>query len=783
MVREDKGLFVLETNNTTYCFEKMKSGHLEHLYYGSKIRVDGSNVDALREKKAFGNGNSISYSQEDTSLCLEDLRLEMSSFGKGDIRTPFIEIIHEDGARTCDFVFESFVIDDNKINLGYMPGSYDESDKYEHLCVTLKDTSYDVSLELHYYVYPECDIITRTSRVINNGTEKIILKRLSSYQLDLNDNDYVITTFNGAWAREMNKYETRLTRGKFVNSTNVGASSNRANPFVMLSRPNTTEDTGECFGFNLIYSGNHAEIFEVNSYDKLRFVSGINPEDFSFEILPGDCFVSPEAVSTFSKDGHNKMSNNMHHFVREHIVRGSWKNKPRPILLNSWEAAYFKINEKKLVDLAKEAKNVGIELLVMDDGWFGSRDDDTSSLGDWNVNLKKLPGGLESLCSKVKAQGLMFGIWVEPEMINVKSKLYESHPDWVMQIPNHNHSEGRNQRILDLSKDEVCDYIIDAMTKVFGSADISYVKWDMNRIFSDVFSTSLPADRQGEVAHRYMLGLYRIMDTLTKRFPEILFEGCASGGNRFDLGILSFFPQIWASDDTDALQRAYIQNGYSYGYPQSVVTAHVSNCPNHQTLRKTPLDSRFNVAFFGCLGYEYNLCEMNSEEKELVKLQVALYKEWRDTVFFGDFYRSRNFDNSNFNEWTIVSKDKKNAVGLLMQKLVSPNTLNKHFYAKGLDRDLDYHFFNDPKKVDIRLFGDLVNMISPVALKQDSLIMDIAAKFVKLDGEKEDYVVPGDMLCDAGVCLKQSFAGTGFNDQVSYFQDFGSRLYFMKASE
>ena len=352
----------------------------------------------------------------------------------------------------------------------------------------------------------------------------------------------------------------------------------------------------------------------------------------------------------------------MHTFVRECIVRGEWKKKLRPVLLNSWEASYFDIDEEKLLKLAKAGKDVGIELFVMDDGWFGKRNSDNCSLGDWKVNKDKLPNGLKGICDKINALGLDFGIWVEPEMVNVDSELYRNHPEWVMEIPGKPHSEGRNQRVLDLANPKVVDYLIETMSDVLSSANISYVKWDMNRIFSDYYSKFLPKERQGEVSHRYVLGLYKMMSELPQRFPHILFEGCAAGGNRFDLGILSYFPQIWASDNTDALYRVNAQTGYSYGYPMSTVTAHVSSCPNHQTLRSTPLKTRFNVAAFGVCGYECNLCELSDDELKEIKEQIAIYKEWRDVLQFGDFYRGKD---DNIHEWTCVSSDKKKAVGML----------------------------------------------------------------------------------------------------------------------
>ncbi len=793
MIRKENSVFILDTTHTTYCFRVMETGHLEHLYYGRKITLScEEDAKVLVEKQAFAPGNLNAYDEEHKSIALEDTRLEMSAYGRGDIREPFIEVVHSDGSYTSDFLFENAEILDKKIELNNMPTAYDENENVKQLCITLKDKQYDLVLELYYSVFEECDVITRSARLINNSAETVKLLRLMSLQLDLDTADYTMTTFNGAWAREMHKTQIPIRVGKHVNASYAGISSSRANPFVMLSKEGTTEDFGECYGVNLIYSGNHYEAAEVNSFGKTRFVTGINPQSFCFVLEPDDVFETPEAVMTYSHKGFNGMSVQIHRFVREHIVRGQWKRKVRPVLLNSWEASYFDINERKLLNLAKAGKDVGIELFVMDDGWFGERNDDTTSLGDWDVNKKKLPGGVKRLCDKVREMGLMFGIWVEPEMVNVKSRLYEEHPDWVLQIPKNPHSEGRNQRILDLTRKEVQDFIIEKMSEVFSSADISYVKWDMNRIFSDYFSSALPKEKQGEVAHRYVLGLYRCMKELTERFPHILFEGCASGGNRFDLGILSYFPQIWASDDTDALCRSEIQNGYSYGYPMSTVAAHVSSCPNHQTLRVTPLDTRFNVAAFGVFGYECNFCDMKSEELEMIKEQISLYKNWREVLQFGTFYRGRSYgtgdtqssslwhSEDNCMEWTCVSEDKSKAVGFLMQKLTVPNSQFHYYVAKGLKEDAKYHFYNRELKYNIKNFGDLVNMVAPVHIKQDSLTHNLISKFIKMDGEKEDCYAYGDTLMHGGVRLKQAFAGTGYSDEVRYFQDFGSRIYFME---
>ncbi|MBR1853462.1 MAG: alpha-galactosidase [Lachnospiraceae bacterium] len=821
---EDK-VFFLHTPHTSYVFRVLPTGQLEHLYYGRRLHFpakagkdvekasDGmtnstedialSMIGGLTEKHAFAPGNVNVYDEEHKEYSLEDMRLEMSALGKGDIREPFIEVVHADGSYTSDFCFQKAEATKGKLPVGKapfrtLPGSYDETGRAEHLCVTLRDEQYGLTLMLHYTVYEDCDVITRSARLVNDSDSCVTLKRLMSAQLDFDMPGYVFTTFHGAWAREMQRDDVLVSSGKYVNASYTGTSSSRSNPFCMLHPAQTTEDYGDCYGCNLIYSGNHMEVVEVNSFGKTRFVSGINPQSFAWELAPGEDFEAPEAVLAYSHEGFNGMSRRMHRFVREHIVRGEWKKKTRPVLLNSWEAAYFDINEHKLLKLAKAGKELGIELFVMDDGWFGKRDDDSSSLGDWEVNTKKLPGGLAGLCDKVKALGLDFGIWVEPEMVNVDSNLFRAHPDWVLQIPGKPHSEGRNQRILDLTNQAVQDFIIEKMTEVFSSADISYVKWDMNRTFTDYYSQSLPSDKQGEVAHRYVCGLYRCMDELTKRFPHILFEGCAAGGNRFDLGILCYFPQIWASDDTDALCRTSIQTGYSYGYPMSTVTAHVSACPNHQTLRTTPLETRFNVAAFGVLGYECNFCDMKKEELAAVKAQIELYKQWREVLQWGDFYRGRVFrslptnsvscagtapigsDEGNLAEWTCVSPDGGRAVGFLMQRLAVPNSTFHTYFPKGLRSEQLYHFYNRVLKYDVRNFGDLVNTVSPIHLKADSLMLDMVAKFVKMDGETEDFTAYGDALMYGGVHLKQSFGGTGYNEQVRYFQDFGSRIYFME---
>ena len=784
-------IFVLSTASTTYAFRTLPTGQLEHLTYGGLMKIDESTASMLGERMAFVPGNTISYTQDFPELTMENVRLEASFYGKGDIREPLADIVYADGSFTSDFIFDHYTLTDGPAVFEELPGATSsEESQIQTLCVTLKEKKEAVYLDLYYTVFPETNVITRRS-VLRNEGETVTVRRLLSMQMDLTGTNWNLTSFTGAWAREMNKQRALVKAGKLVVSSYTGTSSNRANPFVMVHPETTTENQGKVYGFNLVYSGNHYEALEAGSFGKTRFVSGINPQSFSWQLAQGERLVSPEAVLSFSDEGFNGLSHNLHAFVREHVVRGTWKKKERPILLNSWEAYYFDFNESKLLKLAETAKNVGIELFVMDDGWFGKRDDDTTSLGDWTENKKKLPGGLSGLAKKINALGLSFGIWVEPEMVNVDSELYRAHPEWVLEIPEKSHSEGRNQRVLDLGNPLVQQYVIDEMSRVFSSANVAYVKWDMNRIYSDAFSQALPAGQQGEVVHRCQLGLYRCMKELTERFPDVLFEGCASGGNRFDLGILCYFPQIWASDNTDAVCRAEIQNGYGYGYPQSVIGAHVSSCPNHQTLRVTPLETRFAVASFGVLGYECNLADMKKEDLEAVKHQIELYKQWRSVLQFGTWIRGESFgdggnvsnlreEKGNVQEWYAVSEDGTKEVIVLLQRFAIPNNHSRRLRARGLDPEKTYRFTNRALKYNVKGFGDLVNTVAPIHVKQDSLIHNVVAKLVKMDGETEDYLMGGDVLMRGGVNLKQPYGGTGYNDQVRYFPDFSARMYFVE---
>ncbi|MCR5250726.1 MAG: alpha-galactosidase [Lachnospiraceae bacterium] len=784
-----KPLFVLTGKNTTYACKVMENGQIEHLYYGPKIAVISS--DGLSEHFEFAPPNSCAYSSEFGSFSAEDVRYEYSAPGKGDIREPMIEAVYADGSRTLDPVYVSHEVKKGKPGLNGLPSSYGKDEEVETLGILLKDRNGGLEVLLIYSLFAEADVLTRCVHIQNAGDKPVTLTRALSMQLDLDPDAYTFHAFTGAWAREMKKTDIPLKAGRVGISSRTGCSSNRANPFFMISRSGTNEDAGLCYGFNLVYSGDHYESAERSAYGKVRVLSGIQPEGFSWQLLPGESFQTPEAILSVSEEGFGGLSRRFHHFIRSHVVRGEWQYRERPVLLNSWEAAYFDISESRLYRLVRVAKSVGIELFVMDDGWFGKRDDDTSSLGDWTPNKKKLPRGVKGLADKIVGLGMKFGIWVEPEMVNENSELYRSHPDWVLRIPGKDHSTGRNQMVLDLSRSEVRENIIAQMRELFSSAEISYVKWDMNRIMTDLYSQALPPERQGEVRHRYILGLYHIMEELTKAFPHILFEGCASGGNRFDPGILSYFPQIWASDDTDAVARAQIQNGYSYGYPQSCYTSHVSDVPNHQTLRRTPLETRFNIACLGVLGYECNLADLSNEELESVREQIALYKEWRKLLQYGDLYRGRCFaeagekdvldsDGRADAEWTVVSPDGMRAVSVILQLMVRPNTHLCILKPKGLKALLPYRCHSRVFKTNLKDYGGLVNYVAPIHVKQDGTVHNILSKFVKLETEKEEHLIMGSALMRAGLRLSPAFAGGGYNDKLRYFPDFASRMYFFE---
>ena len=776
MIRVSGKNYLINTRNTSYCFRVMGSGHLEQVFYGKKALPDDAGDDvidqafrAMAEKREFQAGNSIAYSDEHLELNLESAALELSTPGKGDVRENSLIMINSDGIRTSDPLFKESRTMQGCVDKPELPGSHaKDEDKVETLEVTLFDEYQKAYVILYYTVFYDCDVITRSVAVRNSGSTPLYLEKVMSLMTDLYGEGYRYTDFCGHWTREMHKDEGILKSGTHVISSRTGTSSNRANPLFFISDSNASEDSGSVYGFNLIYSGNHYESMSVGSFEKTRFMAGIEPESFSWTLEAGESFYSPEGVMSYSDCGFTGVSLNFYDFIKKHILPERFVGKERPVLINSWEANYFDFTEESLVKLADKAASAGIELFVLDDGWFGKRDDDHSSLGDWKVYKDKLPGGLKSLSDKIHELGMTFGLWVEPEMINEDSDLYREHPDYAVKVPGHEHSKGRDQLILDLTRKEVQDNVIAQMKEVFSSCRLEYVKWDMNRVFSDCYSESIDAKRQGEFLHRYVLGLYRIMRELTEAFPDILFEGCASGGNRFDLGILCYFPQIWGSDDTDAMERIAIQEGYSYGYPMITVGSHVSATPNHQTMRCEPLETRFALAMTGAFGYELALDRLSEDEVYEIKGQTEFYKKYRKTLQWGTWYRLSD------GKWIIVSEDKKTAIGAFVKRQINPNAFFDDFKTKGLEPSYTYHVTNRICDRDISDFGTILDARTDGDDKETSGSM-------KIPGEVEDAIMPGLTLNSCGIRLSQGYGGTGYSENTRIMKDMDARIYIFEA--
>ncbi len=773
MIHTDRSFFMLETRRTSYCFRVTEQGFLQHLYYGRRLDLSGG-WEALVPQVRHMPGNAAGWN----GVSLEDMALETSAPGLGDLRESMVMVRTAGGDTLTDFRFESAEILPEKPELEGLPSSCDGTGSCRTLRVCLLEQSGGLRLELLYTAFDSCDVIARSARLVNLGEEPVEVLRLLSNQVDFPEQDYIFTAFTGAWGREFERTETPCGPGTVAGGSRTGCSSSRANPFVMLRRRTADEDQGECFGFHLLYSGDHLACASGNPYGKLRFLHGIQPEGFSWRLEPGESFTAPEAAMTCSW-GLAAMSGHLHAFIREHVVRGWWKCRPRPVLVNSWESFYFRFTQKDLLRLARQGRELGAELFVLDDGWFGKRDRDDRSLGDWDIVYKrKLPGGLRGLSEKVRELGMGFGLWVEPEMVSEDSSLYRAHPDWV--LGRMEQAVGRNQYILDLTRRAVQDHLIGVLTKVFEEAEPVYVKWDMNRIMTDTHTASLPPERQGEVRHRYILGLYRVLRTLTERFPRILFEGCASGGNRTDPGMLCYMPQVWLSDNTDALCRCRIQYGASFGYPQSVMGAHVSASPNHQTLRQAPLDSRFHTAAFGLLGYELDLGSLPDREKIRVAGQIAFYKKYRETLQFGKLYRLRGGEEGLW-QLMAVAEDGGTALTFLLQQENRANAPALRLPARGLEARRVYRISVRPAVTALGEFGSLVNMVSPVRIRPGSLAESAADRVVRLPGEKEEITASGDLLMKQGAWLKQSFSGTGYDSETRVMGDCGSRMYILEA--
>lgn len=770
----DKGVFALDTDRTSYIFRVTKFRHLEHIHYGERVKA--SDAEALSVKHDIQLGSSVMYDESDDCYCLDNLCLEWSGVGRGDYRQTPIEAKMPDGSFSSDFLYDSHEIVRGCLPMHSLPAAYDDENAAQTLIIRMRERDRAVTLELYYTVFPASNVISRRCVIENNCEGDISLRRIMSMSLDMPDRGFLMHSFDGGWIKETHRHVRPVEYGIYVNSSTTGASSNRHNPGFLLSEKNTGEDFGRAWGFNLVYSGNHCGVAERSNHDLVRIQLGINPHCFDWTVRPGERFEAPEAVMTFSERGFNGLSANFHDFVNNNIVRGIWKNVERPVLINNWEACFFKFDREKLLKLARRAKSIGVELFVLDDGWFGARDSDTAGLGDYDVNLKKLPGGLGEFAGSIEKLGMKFGLWFEPESVNVDSGLYRAHPDWAIKPPSGKPCFGRNQLLLDLTRQEVRDYIVESVGKTLDSARISYVKWDMNRHMSDAYSPLL--SNQGEFSHRYIMGLYEVLGRIFTPRPHILLESCSSGGNRFDLGMLCYSPQIWASDDTDPIERLDIQGGLSYLYPQSTMGAHVSAAPHQQTLRDTPLSTRFNVATFGVLGYELELKYMTKAELKELRDQIAFYKKHRKTLQYGRFYR---FDEHKANKlhWQVSSKDGKEHVVGCFQKLCTASEGYDMLSVHGLEPSARYHLVCKRQSLFVKRLGGLVKHVMPLELDPDGFVLRTANKFFTMPDGAEDFVASGAALM-SGVGLNNQFLGTGYNERLHMLGDFGSALYTIK---
>ena len=685
-VNASNRLFHLQTKHTSYVFHVIEDGSLGQLYYGPKIpfKDDYANLNTREEHDCTNT-----RTDEDVEFQAELLKQEYAGLGKGDYRYPAFQITYPNGSRTSEFQYRDYELKDGKARLTGLPSTFaDDSNDSQTLTVKLADG--DLELQLHYTVFADEDVIVRSTTFVNHG-KTVFLNRALSAQLDLPDANYDFIQFAGSWSRERHLHRSHLRPGTQSISSLRTASSHQENPFFMLARPHTDNNQGAVFGFNFVYSGNFLDSVEVDQFDTTRVLIGINPDEFGWKLNSGDSFQTPEVIFSYTDNGFNALSQQLGTFYAQHLINPHFAHQERPILINNWEATFMDFTEDKLMPIVERAKELGIEMFVLDDGWFGHRDDDRSSLGDWFVDEKKFNHGIAGFAKRVHDLDMKFGLWFEPEMISIDSKLYQTHPEWMIKTPGRGQTPGRHQFVLDMSRQEVVDYLFGLMSHIIQDAKLDYIKWDMNRNITEMYGADLPADQQLEFSHRYILGVYDLYDRLTKAFPDVLFESCASGGGRFDLGMMYYAPQAWCSDDTDAVERIKIQDGTSYGYTPSMWGAHVSAVPNDQVGRLTSIDMRAKVAYFGAFGYELDVTELSDEEQATIKQQVAFYKQYRKLFQFGTFYRLETPDTSdNVYGWETVSHDKQTAIGMRYQILNGANPAYIRYYFKGLDPERRY---------------------------------------------------------------------------------------------
>ena len=689
---KEQQVFHLCNNQISYLIEVEEHGYLAHLYFGKKINHYSGHYQYVRDMRSFG---PYPEAADHDTFSLDTVMLEYPGYGFGDFREPAYNFKLKDGSRITDFRYDSFEIVQGKCAIEGLPHLYtNQATEAETLIITLKDDVAQLRLKLNYTIYQDYATVIRSITLINDSAETVEINQLASQSLDFPNRSFELIHLNGAWGRERQLTREKIEIGTKVLDSKRGSSSHHQNPFVTLVEPTTTEFQGEAYGFCLVYSGNHQTVIEKDNYSQTRVVMGMNPFNFAWQLPAGESFHSPEVVNVYSNQGLNQMSKTYHDLFNHHLIRGEHQLKERPVLINNWEATYFDFDDAKIHGIVDEAQALGIEMFVLDDGWFGERKDDHRSLGDWYEFEGKLEQGLEGIAQYVHDKGMKFGLWFEPEMISKDSDLHRAHPDWVLSVPGRPRSLSRQQHVLDFSRADVRDHIYQQMTAILDRVPIDYIKWDMNRNMTEVYSLLLDPEMQGEVSHRYILGLYEFMEKLTQAYPHILFESCSGGGGRYDAGMLYYMPQTWTSDNTDPIARLKIQYSTSLVYPISTMGAHVSAIPNHQTGRETSLDIRGNVAMSGVLGYELDLTTLSEEEKALIVKQVDFYKEHRQLLQFGDFVRLKSPYEENEVAWMFVSKDKKEAIVFYFRVLVEASAPYVTLKLAHLDETLEYQIAN-----------------------------------------------------------------------------------------
>ena len=681
---ESKRQFHLDTLYTSYLIGVTEEGYVGHIYYGARVRSFGGE-DAFR----LGEVPGPSVRKREKCAFLASFPFEYPTAGVGDFRDSCLDVANEYGQRGCELFYDSYKIESGKPALPGLPATFagdDADDDVQTLYLVLKDPVLKLKVTLLYSVFEREDAITRSAVIENEGTDSLVLHRVGSACLDMDNQDFETLTLEGAWARERHLQRGKLLRGRSEFSSIRGVSSPQMNPFLALVTPETTQKTGEVYAMNFVYSGNFAAVADLSMYGSVRMTMGIHPLQFAWNLGAGESFTAPEVVMVYSGEGLGKMTRSFHSLYRKHLIRSPYKDKDRPVLINNWEGTYFDFTSDKLIEIAKAAKKVGVEMFVMDDGWFGQRNNDDCGLGDWYVNEKKLVGGLTRLGQAIHDLDMKFGIWIEPEMVSPDSDLFRAHPDWAIQIEGREPSLARHQLVLDITRKEVRDAVCDMIRSAFETTKIDYVKWDMNRYLCDIGSAAGGPEYQGKLLHRYVLALYEMQERLITDFPDILFENCSSGGARFDPGMLYYSPQIWTSDDTDAIERLRIQEGTALVYPMETMGAHVSKCPNEQVGRNVPIETRANVALAGTFGYELDMTKLAEEEKERIPGQIARYHRFHSLVAGGDYYRLNSWrEEEPWDCWENVSEDRSKALITYVQVLGRPNTGSRFVKPEGLD--------------------------------------------------------------------------------------------------